>query len=423
MSSGGPAKRARSLAVAVIASVGLPAGTAHASQLVTWDVPSKVVDVSKFAFNKPPDTADRPKALKVDVLLPDGYDGKRQFPVLWLLHGHGDSFDSWPNPKQGDLANTGKGLDAIVVMPEGAQGWYTNWWNAGARGSDGSAWEDYHLDELMPYVNARLKILPQRRYHAIAGLSMGGEGAMYYAEQLPGYFGSAASFSGAISIRRGEYVQGFETQGQHYADVYGDPAAYWAQGHDPTALAANLAHTRLFVRVGDGTPDPTDPKQLQNTFGQVAEADLHFHANDFVAAAQAAGANVAYQPTQGIHDWPYWRAALVAAVKWGFFAPVDETETRWTYTTVRDHGRAWDLRYVFAKPLDGVVTFSRDGDRLKATGSGTVTVTADGRPSFTAVLPFDRTLPAPTPKRRPKRHHHKRHPAKKHHSTRKHHRR
>jgi len=398
--------------VLAVAALALLAGPASAAQLVTWDVPSKVVDVSKFTFNKPPDTPDRPKALKVDVLLPDGYGGTKQFPVLWLLHGHGDAYDSWPNPRNGDLLNTAKGLNAIVVMPEAATGWYTNWWDGGARGADGSAWEDYHLDELMPYVNARLKILAGRQNHAIAGLSMGGEGAIYYAEQLPGYFGAAATFSGVLSLERPEWPTGFDTQGQKFADVYGDPHGAWLRGHDPTGLVRNLRYTRLFVRVGDGTPDPTDPNQVKNYFGQVAELDLRQHAMDFVSAATAAGENVTYQPTQGIHDWPYWRAALKAAIKWNFFAPTQESPTAWTYSTVRQHGRAWDMAYAFAKPLDDVATFTRAGETLKAAGSGTVTVTVDGRPAFTAALPFERTLPAATPK--PHRHH-------KHHKHRKHH--
>jgi S-formylglutathione hydrolase FrmB len=174
-------RRALLAAAVVLAS----ATSAHASTLVTWDTSSHAVDGSPFN--------DRPRTsqLPVNVLLPDGWSRKRAYPVLYLLHGHGDAFDSWATPQNGDLLHIAAGFRGIVVMPEGGRGWYTNWWA-------GPAWQTYHLDELIPLVEKRLKIAPGRANHAVAGLSMGGEGAMYYASQRPGYFGAVASFSGVL---------------------------------------------------------------------------------------------------------------------------------------------------------------------------------------------------------------------------------
>jgi len=66
-----------------------------------------------------------------------------------------------PNPANGDLRNTAKGFRGIIVMPEGDRGFYTNWWNNGERGSP--AWERYHLDQLVPLVERRLRIRQGRR--------------------------------------------------------------------------------------------------------------------------------------------------------------------------------------------------------------------------------------------------------------------
>lgn len=371
---------------------------AGASQLVTWTIPSRYVDPARSQFNPPPPgVPNRPAALRVNVLLPDGYDGVRRFPVLFLLHGHGDAYDYWVNTQKGDLLEIAKGFPGIVVMPEAATGWYTNWWDGGARGGDGRAWERYFLDEVIPLANSRLRILSGRANHAIAGLSMGGEGAIFFAEQLPGYFGSAATFSGVLSLQRPEWPAGFDTQGQNHLDVYGDPQAqqfYWT-GHNPTALAGALHYTRVFVRVGDGVALPFFPGEETNYFGAVAEAELSQQANDFVDAARAANVDVTYEPTTGVHDWPYWRLALESALRWGFFKPVPDAPARWSYSTVSQTGRAWDISYSFAAPPATVETLSRDGDRLRATGAGVVTVAADGRPAFTAALPFDRVLPTP----------------------------
>jgi S-formylglutathione hydrolase FrmB len=367
--------------------VSAPAARASGPRLVTWVTHSRFVDPATQTFNRPPGVPPRPNRLRVNVLLPAGYDAhpRARYPVLVLLHGHGDAYDSWMNPQNGDLRNTAKGFGGIVVMPDGARGWYTNWWNGGARGRP--AWERYHLDELIPLMQRRLRIRPGRRWHAIAGLSMGGEGATYYAAQRPGWFGSVASFSGCVSIQRPEWPTGFGTQGENYTQVYGDSQGFYAAGHNPTALAHNLAHTRVFVAVGDGTPD-LSLGQIKNTFGQLAEGDLRMHAQDFVAATRQAGADVTYRPQQGIHDWPYWRRHLRQALSWGFFRPVVEQPRTWTFSTVSTFSRAWGVNIHFESPPAQVETFSRQGSRLRATGAGTVRL-GIGRRRFRLRLPFD----------------------------------
>ena len=365
----------------------LPAA-AEASELQTWVTESRFVDPAKEQFNSPPPGApQRANALRVNVLLPDGYDRRREFPVLYLLHGHGDAYDHWANTERGDVAQIAAGLGAIVVMPEGGRGWYADWWKDGRRGDP--AWERYHLEELIPLAEQRLRIRPGRRWHAIAGLSMGGLGALHYASQRPGYFGSAASFSGAISIQRPEWPSGFDTQGERHQDVYGDPGAnrfYWT-GHNPTALVENLVHTRVYLTVGDGTPP-----QPGNAFGSVAEAELRQHADDFAAAARAAGVPLTYVPRDGIHDWPYWREHLAAAIAWGFFGDVPENPPKWTYETVSQNGTAWPLEFAFEQPPGELITFSRDGGTLRATGSGTARITTGQGCEHTYGLPFEQAL-------------------------------
>jgi S-formylglutathione hydrolase FrmB len=360
------------------------------ARVVTWTTTSAYVNpAGPTPFNHPAGSATVPNALRVDVYLPAGYDGKRRFPVLWLLHGHGDAYDSWLNPQDGDFLHIAAGFPGIVVMPEGAQGWYTDWWSGGTRRP---GWESYYLDELTGLVQRRLRILPGRSNHAIAGLSMGGEGAVYFAEERPGYFGSVGSFSGAVSIQRPEWPAGFNTQGQDYNTVYGPVSGFYATGHNPTALAGNLRYSRLFVSVGNGVPAPSE---VTNYFGAVAETELQFHATDLLAAARAAGAQTTYIHHQGIHAWDYWRRDLVNALKWGFFAPVAEAPVNWSYQTVDQHAVAWGLRLDFAPPPPAVERFTRSGNTLSATGAGTVTVTVPGRRGghFTATLPFSRALP------------------------------
>jgi S-formylglutathione hydrolase FrmB len=338
----------------------------------------------------PPGAPQPPKALPVEVMLPDGSDPRRRYPVLYLRHGHGDCSWSWASDA-GQVRRIAAGFPGIVVMPEGGTGWYTNWWEGGARSP---AWESYHLDELIPLVERRLPIARGRAMHAIVGLSMGGEGAMYYAEQRPGYFGAVGSFSGVLDLLRPEWPTGFDTQGEKHADVYGDPSAqrfYW-EGHDPTTLAVNLRHTRIYVAVGDGV-DPMHENPT-NYFGAVAEAELHQQADDFAAAARSLGDDLTYAPRGGIHDWPYWRQDFANFLRWGPFGHgVSNHVADWTFKTVAQHGVAWDMRFDFASPPDAVETFVRAGEYVRPTGAGVVTLRFDHRRPVTWALPFSRRLP------------------------------
>ena len=81
----------RALATAVLARLAA-AGPAHGAQrLTTIETPSRNVNPADVSFNG----ADHPRRLRAHVLLPDGYDGRRRFPVLFLLHGAGGRAEDW----------------------------------------------------------------------------------------------------------------------------------------------------------------------------------------------------------------------------------------------------------------------------------------------------------------------------------------
>jgi S-formylglutathione hydrolase FrmB len=84
----------------------------------------------------------------------------------------GDNYTSWAKPGLGDIRNTAKDLGAIVVMPEAARDFYTNWFNEGRRGDPG--WERFYLDELIPQVEREYRPRgrpgPRRGRVAIRGL-------------------------------------------------------------------------------------------------------------------------------------------------------------------------------------------------------------------------------------------------------------
>lgn len=365
------------------------AGPAFGARVITWTTPSRFVDLSAYDLGGTPPHRPKPRALRVNVFLPDGYDGKRRFPVLYMLHGHGEGYADWADPKKGNVLETARGFPGIIVMPEGWRGWYTNWWNGGRRANP--AWERYHLDELIPLIERRLRVRPGRRWHAVAGWSMGGLGALFYASQRPGYFGSAASFSGTMSMLRPDWPTFFNTQGEGLDRVFGDPQAqrFYLRGHSPTALTENLRHTRLYVTTGNGVPRTSS--ELTDV---PAEAYVLQHNNDFFLAATLAGLDITYRPRNGVHNMSYWREHFQAARAWNFFGPVADSSRDWTYQTVARTGVMWGLRFRFAAAPVTLETFRFRGGMLSGDGTGSVTIETPEGCQFSATLPFGRGLPS-----------------------------
>ena len=380
----------------VLVLLGLVVPSAHGARIVTWKTASGFVDPSTVMFGQPPSCVCVPHApdhLPVNVYLPDGYDGKRRFPVLYLLHGATDAYDTWltrpatPHARGGDLRRLARGFPGIIVMPDGgAFGWYVNSWNGGRRSDPG--WERYHLDELTALVERRLRVLPGRHSRAITGWSMGGFGAVRYASQRPGYFGSVASLSGALLPERYNLV------GASLARALGDPLAqrfYWT-GHDIAALAGNLAWSRVFVAVGNGVAPPADQQEDVATTesSTVVERSFKRQAEDFVARVRRAGAAVRFEVKPGIHEHQTMRTELRAALAWiraAFRRPIVERPRHWTYRTVARFSAAFGFRFAFRAAPTDVITFRCHDGRLSGTGRGTVVVRTPAGARFTMTLP------------------------------------
>lgn len=374
--------RRLTLLAVLLAALVAPAA-ASAGRLVTIDVPA----------------GDVPGPARANVLLPDDYDPAKAYPLLLLLHGVGDApnFPSWSRENSGRIVQTAAGLNAIVVMPEGGRGFYTDWFNAGKRG--GPSWETYYLDTLLPFVESRYKIAPGRRNRAVAGNSMGGFGAAYLGSQRPDYFGSVASFSGFVQHQRAEAEAGLRIVGEvEYGSIFGPMDGAYATGHNPTRIAANLRSSRVFVRTGNGIADPAqESSPIALVGGGVSELELRAQADEFAWALGMARVPTDYAVRTGVHDWPYWRSMLREAMAWGLFKAVDEDPLTWELATVRRSGRAWGYRYAFASAPESVVTFrSVDGKLGAVGGSGsrvTVTDIATGC-ARTATLPASALTPA-----------------------------
>lgn len=340
---------------------------------------------------------------RANVVLPAGFDPHRRYPLIVALNGLNTDYSWWAH---WGLTKPFDKLHAIVVMPEGASGWYTDWWNHGLRGSP--SWETYELDDVLPTILHRYPIRPERRYHALVGISMGGMGAAYLGGRLPGFFGTVAPLSGFTDpqffAQIADPAMGLTSlapaKGDYDLDpVEGRPRGFYMQGHNPTRLAMNLKQTRLFVSTGDGRPSAYAPL---NTPGSEEELGVIYPMNQrYAKALVAEGDDVTYQPHAGGHDIPDFLQEVKALVSWGLFKPVVTHPKSWVNDTVATHGQLWDVRYRFAKPPTKVVRFRRDGDRLSISDAGaSVTLTAVGGCPIHTRTPAVVTIPSRRPRTR-----------------------
>ncbi|MFF7801021.1 alpha/beta hydrolase [Streptomyces olivaceus] len=264
------------------------------------------------------------RTVEVRLLTPDGWtphdvgDGRhprRHWPTLWLLHGCCGDYTSWT--AMTDVAETDSLRDVLVVMPEaGWNGWYSDWWNQGRGG--GPAWETFHTVEL--------RRLLERDWGAggtrvVAGLSMGGQGALSYAARHPGMFRATAAYSGSAhpllndeSVNR---IMGFFAGPNGDEDplrVWGDPVAQrrvW-QSHDPFHLAERLASIPVYLSCGDGTTGPLDAP------GSTSALEADFNRQNHALAEELRRVGARHVTTNfygpGTHGWPYWERELHASL-------------------------------------------------------------------------------------------------------------
>lgn len=138
----------------------------------------------------------------VRILLPTDYftsGSSRRYPSLYLLHGATDNATTWTRPGKGEAQNITGNASLITVMPNGDRfGFYTNWVLPGQ--SAPQNWRTFHMEELVPWIDLNLRTIAKKEGRAIAGLSMGGFGAMHYAEAYSDNFIYGASFSGVLNL-------------------------------------------------------------------------------------------------------------------------------------------------------------------------------------------------------------------------------
>jgi putative tributyrin esterase len=218
----------------------------------------------------------------MNVLLPAG---EGPWPVLYLLHGLSDNHTAWC--RRTSIERYVADLPLIVVMPDGHRSFYCN-----DPRPDGCAYEDHIVKDVVGFVDRMFPTIPHRGSRAVAGLSMGGYGAVMLALRHPDDFCVACSHSGAV---------GFIHERHTGRDDVDAMIRNLSQGeYDCFALAERLAAEapRIALRLDCGRDD------------FLLRSNRQFHAH-----LSALGVPHEYEEHDGDHNWEYWDAHITATLE------------------------------------------------------------------------------------------------------------
>lgn len=235
-----------------------------------------------FVFHSPSLDRDMPYR----VLLPAKYEDGGRFPVLYLLHGVYGDYKNWDTMT--GLENYAKNLAFIIATPDAGDSWYTN-----SATIPADKFEDYIARDFVSEIDARFRTIRDRHGRAIAGLSMGGYGALKLALKYPQLFAFAGSLSGALNAAQNLDALRADFRNK-LLEVYGNEGSRTRAENDVLVLL-NARHA--------------DPYSY---FYLACGTDDFFLDSDRAFVQQLSSKKLAYEyhETPGGHTWEYWDREL-----------------------------------------------------------------------------------------------------------------
>ncbi len=136
------------------------------------------------------------KTFKCVVIKPSSYKIKKtSFPVVYLLHGYSGNYSNWIK-KVPELKKESDDYQLILVCPDGG---FSSWYFDSPIDSM-MRYETYISKEVVKYIDIHYRTIKNKHARAIAGLSMGGHGALFLSIRHPELFGACGSMSGGVDL-------------------------------------------------------------------------------------------------------------------------------------------------------------------------------------------------------------------------------
>lgn len=247
------------------------------------------------------------KEIRYTVYLPFDYDtSERYYPVVYLLHGYTDNDMAWIQFGEANML-CDKAIaeneipSMILVTPDADVSWYINNYDNSVR------YEDFFINEFIPYIESKFRIRKEKRFRAVSGLSMGGYGSLVYALKYPDMFSACAPFSAAIYSKKQIVETPQESWDYVFGVVFG--SGLEAEGRITDHLVSNnifeiinnaelekLKSVKIYIDCGDDDWLLTGNMELNQLLNDM-EIPHEFRVRD------------------GKHSWTYWRTGLIDALK------------------------------------------------------------------------------------------------------------
>jgi putative tributyrin esterase len=224
--------------------------------------------------------------------------------VLYLLHGLSDDHTIWLRRTSVERYAAEHGV--AVVMPDGGRSFYTDM-------AEGPRYWTFVSEELPHLVRRFFRLSADPSHTFVAGLSMGGYGAMKLALNYPGRFAAAATFSGAVDISarderfhgRLESVDPGEREwAREHRRIFGNPMEIDATTRDLFHLAS------AYARRCEGAP-PLPVYVSCGTEDFLYEQNVRFR--DHLAKL---GFDLEYREGPGKHEWGFWDTHVRLFLEW-----------------------------------------------------------------------------------------------------------
>lgn len=223
---------------------------------------------------------------RFNIILPkDYFKTDERYKVIFLLHGYSGDHTDWIN--RTNIVKYLQDYSFVVVTPEADNSWYTN-----SPFVKNRNYEDYIIKELIPYVEKRYRVISTKHGRVIAGLSMGGYGAIKLALKYPHLFYYSGSFSGAfrwpsmIEKNRGLLTQSLK-------EVFGEKRSDHWDKNDVLIIADTIKPINLpYLYISCGENDPLEGLLDSN--------------RKLVEKLQKNGVAYEYHELPGEHNWIFW---------------------------------------------------------------------------------------------------------------------
>lgn len=238
---------------------------------------------------------------KYAVYLPPDYEtSQRSYPVLYLLHGGGDDQTGWV--QFGEVLHItdkaireGVATPMVIIMPDaktGQMGYFNNLKNDWR-------YEDFFFDEFMPFVEKTYRIKSEKRYRAVAGLSMGGGGSFMYALHRPDLFSSACPLSAYVGPLNLEDAKNMLARtNQKGTD---EEIEAWVKKHNAINLVNDIKD---------------EHKKAVRWYIDCGDDDFLYEGNSLVhIAMKKKEVPHEFRIRDGGHTWTYWRTSLPDVLK------------------------------------------------------------------------------------------------------------